>query len=117
MTAPALTVTDASTPTTSADVLVVAARAGRDGVTVLSGSQREELAQQLRAVGFAGGRDELVRLPGDGSGPSLAVIGLPDGGEDALRYAAGSAVRQLAGAAAVAIDFPTEGDAQLGAIV
>ncbi|SEA74696.1 leucyl aminopeptidase [Leifsonia sp. 21MFCrub1.1] len=117
MTVPALTVTDASTPTGPADVLVVAARVARDSVTVLSGGGGDELAQQLRDVGFAGGKDELVRLPAQGSGPSLAVIGLPEGGEDALRYAAGSAVRQLAGAGAVALDLPAEGDAQLGAVV
>ncbi|GAA2065132.1 leucyl aminopeptidase [Leifsonia soli] len=117
MTVPALTVTDASTPTGPADVLVVAARVARDSVTVLSGGGGDELAQQLRDVGFAGGKDELVRLPAQGSGPSLAVIGLPETGEDALRYAAGSAVRQLAGAGAVALDLPAEGDAQLGAVV
>jgi leucyl aminopeptidase len=98
-------------------VLVVAARVARDSVTVLSGADRDQLAQQLRDVGFGGGKDELVRLPGQGSGPSLAVIGLPEGGEDALRYAAGSAVRQLAGTAAVALDLPAEGDAQLGAVL
>ncbi|WP_285116427.1 leucyl aminopeptidase [Leifsonia sp. fls2-241-R2A-40a] len=117
MTAPALTLTDASTPATAADVLVTAARVGRDGVTVLSGSRRDELAQQLRDVGFSGGKDELVRLPGLGSGPSLAVIGLPEGGEDAVRYAAGSAIRQLAGTAAVALDLPAESDAELGAVL
>ncbi|MET3567714.1 leucyl aminopeptidase [Leifsonia sp. 563] len=117
MTVPALTVTDASTPSGPADVLVVAARVARDSVTVLSGADRDQLAQQLRDVGFSGGKDELVRLPGQGSGSSLAVIGLPEGGEDALRYAAGSAVRQLAGTAAVALDLPAEGDAQLGAVL
>jgi len=117
MTVPALTVTDASTPSGPADVLVVAARVARDSVTVLSGADRDQLAQQLRDVGFSGGKDELVRLPGQGSGPSLAVIGVPEGGEDALRYAAGSAVRQLAGTAAVALDLPAEGDAQLGAVL
>lgn len=115
MTVPALTVTAASTPATPADVLVVAARAGRDTVTVLSGARRDELAQQLRDVGFGGGKDELVRLPGQGAGPSLAVIGLPEGGEDGLRYAAGSAVRQLAGTAAVALDLPAETDGERGA--
>ncbi|SDH41499.1 leucyl aminopeptidase [Leifsonia sp. 98AMF] len=117
MTVPALTVTDASTPSGPADVLVVAARVAGDSVTVLSGADRDQLAQHLRDVGFSGGKDELVRLPGQGSGPSLAVIGLPEGGEDALRYAAGSAVRQLAGTAAVALDLPAEGDAQLGAVL
>jgi len=116
MTVPALTVTLSSTPPASADVLVVAARNGRDGIAVLSGERREELAQQLREVGFAGGKDELVRLPGSGDGPSLAVVGLPEDGVDGLRYAAGSAVRQLAGTSAVALDLPAVDGEQLGAI-
>lgn len=115
MTVPALTVTSSSTPASSADVVVVAARVARDGATVLSGPRREELSRQLGEVGFSGGRDELVRLPGTGDGPSLAVIGLPEGGEDGLRYAAGSAVRQLAGTAAVALDLPVANAAELGA--
>ncbi|MEN0086000.1 MAG: leucyl aminopeptidase [Leifsonia sp.] len=117
MTVPSLTLTDAPTPATSADVLVVAARVARDTVAVLSGEHREELEQQLREVGFGGGRDELVRLPGRGSGASLAVIGLPEGGPDALRYAAGSAVRQLAGTAAVALDLPAGDAAEVGAVL
>ena len=66
MTVPSLTLTDASTPAPSADVLVVAARVARDAVEVLSGDRREELERQLREVGFSGGKDELVRLPGGG---------------------------------------------------
>jgi leucyl aminopeptidase len=120
MTVPALTITASASPATPADVVVVAARVSRDAATVLSqatlsDARREELAQQLRDVGFGGGKDELVRLPGQGSGPSLAVIGLPEAGEDALRYAAGSAVRQLAGTASVALDLPAEDEGQLGA--
>ncbi|MGO4300444.1 leucyl aminopeptidase [Leifsonia sp. RAF41] len=117
MTLPTLTVTDSTTPATSPDVLVVAARVARDGISVLSGSRTDELARQLRDVGFAGGKDELVRLPGQGDGPALAVIGLPEGGEDALRYAAGSAVRQLAGTAAVALDLPADSGSLLGAVL
>jgi len=117
MTLPTLTVTDSTTPATSPDVLVVAARVARDGISVLSGSRTDELARQLREVGFSGGKDELVRLPGQGDGPALAVIGLPEGGEDGLRYAAGSAVRQLAGTAAVALDLPADGGSFLGAVL
>src|SRR3954468_11786639 len=117
MTVPTLTLTDSSTPATSVDVVVVAARSGRDGVSVLSGARRDELAQQLREVGFSGGKDELVRLPGQGDGPSVAVIGLPEDGEDGLRYAAGSAIRQLAGIAAVALDLPAESASQVGAVL
>ncbi|MFP3465630.1 leucyl aminopeptidase [Leifsonia sp. SIMBA_070] len=117
MTVPALTVTTSTAPATTADVVVVAARISRDTVSVLSGSRREELGRQLHEVGFSGGKDELVRLPGSGDGPSLAVIGLPEGGEDALRYAAGSAVRQLAGTTAVVLDLPVGTAGELGAVL
>jgi len=117
MTVPTLTLTDSPTPATSVDVVVVAARSGRDGVSVLSGARQDELAQQLREVGFSGGKDELVRLPGQGDGPSVAVIGLPEDGEDGLRYAAGSAIRQLAGIAAVALDLPAESPSGVGAVL
>ncbi|MDN4615562.1 leucyl aminopeptidase [Leifsonia sp. F6_8S_P_1B] len=125
MTTPALSLSSAPSP--SAEVLVLGARVQRDAVTVLSGQaggssspsvDAEAVAAQLRAVGFGGGRDELVRLPGAADGPALAVIGLPEElDDDALRYAAGSAVRQLAGVGAVALDLPAEGGTALGAVL
>lgn len=116
---PALSLTE--TPSPSTDVLVLGARCGRDGITVLSAGARADLAAELAAVGFSGGKDELVRLPGAAGGPALAVVGLPDADadgtldEDALRYAAGTAVRQLAGVASVALVLPCATDGQLGA--
>jgi leucyl aminopeptidase len=116
MTPPALLLSSAPSP--DAAVLVVAARAGSDGVTVLSSSARDGLADELAAVGFGGGKDELVRLPSSAGGPGLAVVGLPEPvDEDALRYAAGTAIRQLAGVGHVAIDLPTVDDAQRGAVL
>ena len=118
MTLPALSLSPRLSSAVSPAVLLVGAQSGRAGVIVLSGEDRERLAAQLTSIGFSGGKDELVRLPGDGAGPSLAVIGLPDSiDEDALRYAAGSAVRQLAGTDSVAIDLPATSDAQLGAVL
>ncbi|UAJ78024.1 leucyl aminopeptidase [Leifsonia sp. ZF2019] len=117
MTVPALALASDSSSLTPADVVVVGARVARDEITVLSGADRDGLAAQLAAVGFGGGRDELVRLPGADGGPSIAVIGLGDElDEDALRYAAGSAVRQLAGIEHVAVDLPASDDARLGAV-
>lgn len=116
MTVPALSISPA--PADSAAVLVVGARAGGDDITVLSPGARDGLAAELAAVGFTGGRDELVRLPGIDGGPAIAVVGLPDHvDEDALRYAAGTAVRQLAGAGSVAIALPAGDDALLGAVL
>lgn len=117
MTVPALSLASDSSALSPADILVVGARVARDEITVLSGDDREALAAQLAAVGFGGGRDELVRLPGAQGRPAVAVIGLGDElDEDALRYAAGSAVRQLAGAAHVALDLPASDDSRLGAV-
>ncbi len=115
MTPPALSLTPA--PSSSADVLVIAARSGADGVTVLADA-RDGLDGELAAVGFGGGKDELVRLPGTAGGPALAVVGLPETvDEDALRYAAGTAIRQLAGVEHVALDLPAEDDSRLGAVL
>ena len=115
MTVPALSLSSA--PSSSSAVLVVGARSGRDGVVVLSEHAPDGLAGQLGAVGFSGGKDELVRLPGT-TGRPLAVVGLPDElDEDALRYAAGTAVRQLAGVESVAVDLPAGTDEQLGAVL
>lgn len=76
------------------------------------------MSDDLAAIGFRGGKDELVRLPGRGQGPAVAVIGLP--GEvtaDTVRYAAGSAIRQLAGVEAVTIDLDTSNDSELLAVL
>ncbi len=116
MTAPALRLSSAPSP--GAAVLVLAARTGSDDVAVLSSSARDGLADELAAVGFSGGKDELVRLPGAAGGPGLAVVGLPEPvDEDALRYAAGTAIRQLAGVGHVAVELPAADDAQLGAVL
>ncbi|WP_426624322.1 leucyl aminopeptidase [Leifsonia sp. McL0607] len=116
MAAPALRLS--STASTDAAVLVLAARTGSDGVAVLTSNARDGLADELAAVGFSGGKDELVRLPGAAGGPGLAVVGLPEPvDEDALRYAAGTAIRQLAGVGYVAVDLPAADDAQLGAVL
>ncbi|WP_348788003.1 leucyl aminopeptidase [Leifsonia sp. NPDC080035] len=116
MTVPALSLSSASS--SSAAVRVIGARSGRDGIVVLTAGAPDGLSGQLAAVGFSGGKDELVRLPGSADGNPLAVVGLPDElDEDALRYAAGTAIRQLAGVDSVAVDLPTESDEQLGAVL
>lgn len=101
--------------------MVIGARVSGGVVSVLPTAadlHGERVAESLRGVGFGGGRDELVRLPGVDGGPALAVIGLPEQLDaDALRYAAGSAVRQLAGVEAVTVDLPASGDDELGAVL
>lgn len=123
MTVPSLSLSSSPVVSPSGDVLLIGARASGGSVVVIADAAVEavvsaagDVAAQLQAVGFAGGKDELVRLPGAADGPSLAVIGLPEPVDaDAVRYAAGSGIRQLAGARAVTVALPTDGDEQLGA--
>ncbi|KRC49877.1 aminopeptidase [Leifsonia sp. Root227] len=123
MTVPSLSLSSSSVVSPAGDVLLIGARASGGSIVVTAASAVEDVvraagdvAAQLQAVGFGGGKDELVRLPGSGTGPSLAVIGLPEPVDaDALRYAAGSGIRQLAGTAAVTVALPTDGDEQLAA--
>jgi len=125
MTVPSLSLSSASVVSPSGDVLLIGARASGGSVDVVANSAVDaavtaagDVAAQLQAVGFGGGRDELVRLPGGAGGPSLAVIGLPETVDaDALRYAAGSGIRQLAGTAAVTVALPADGDEQLAAVL
>ena len=119
MTVPRLSAS-ADIPDSSVLVLGVVSGTGDAGPTLLWDSP--ELTDSLPAIGVTGGRDELTRLPlavlgasASAAAPaaSIALIGL--GGEvsvETLRYAAGSAARQLAGQATVALALPVQDDAQ-----
>lgn len=90
----------------------------RGTITLRSSLVPRDTADQLAAVGFTGGKDEVVRLPGAPGEPSLAVVGLPEKiTTEVLRYAAGTAVRQLAGVEQLTVDFPAANDSELGAVV
>jgi leucyl aminopeptidase len=96
-----------------AEILVFAATADKPSPALLAPELAPELAErigaQLPLIGFGGGADELVRVVVDGR--AYAVVGVGTRATaDALRNAAGSAVRQLAGAASVALAFPTDGE-------
>jgi leucyl aminopeptidase len=118
MTVPSIALSTTPVGDSTADVTVIAATFGDQTVTLFATDGFEALAEQLVAIGFSGGKDELVRLPGTGGSASVAVIGIgtkPD--TDALRYAAGSATRQLAGVASVAFALPLETDAEVEAVL
>ncbi len=102
-----------------ADVLVIGAIASEGGATLLSSEPIPGIPADLAAFGFSGKADELVRFPSrDGKAPTVAVIGMGAVADTvALRNAAGSAVRQLAGAASVIIDFPLDTEADALAVV
>ncbi|WP_345764563.1 leucyl aminopeptidase [Diaminobutyricibacter sp. McL0608] len=118
MTVPALAFSASVPPSTDLDVVVIGATVTNGSVALVAASDFGAIAAQLDAIGFGGGKDELVRLPrGAGEAP-VAVIGIPaERTEDALRYAAGSAIRQLAGFQRVAVAIPFSGDAEAGALL
>ncbi|WP_298228351.1 leucyl aminopeptidase [Gryllotalpicola sp.] len=103
-----------------ADVVVVGATSGTGGPELLRGripeSVASAIAAQLPLIGFSAAPDELVRLVVDGA--VYGVIGLGGKiGVDALRAAAGSAIRQLAGVGSVAFALPIEQEAELRAVL
>jgi leucyl aminopeptidase len=69
-----------------------------------------DLAESLAAIGITGGVDEVRRLPAVGvAAKSLALVGIGATlGTNELRYAAGSAARQLRGAVSIAFALPVE---------
>jgi leucyl aminopeptidase len=118
MTVPSLSLTTASVPSSSSGVVLIGARVVDGSAVVFAPDGFGAVAAQLDAVGFGGGKDELVRLPGGAGQAPIAVIGVAERPDiDALRYAAGSGIRQLAGTSAVTIAFPTDDDEQLGAVL
>jgi leucyl aminopeptidase len=116
MTVPSLFVSAAPAVASDADVVILAARSGSDGAELLAVPGYEWVPGALAAVGAKGTAEELTRLPGNGDGPRMVAVVGTGGAADAgsLRLAVGSAVRQLAGVAAVAIAIPTD-DAELAA--
>ncbi|WP_269936805.1 leucyl aminopeptidase [Arthrobacter sp. HY1533] len=111
----------------SADALVVAVSKGTDGPAILDAplapAALASLKASLSALGVTGAADQVVRLPGlpeTGAktlvlaGVGAAANGAPS--DEALRRAAGAAVRQLAGLKHVVFAFPTTAVGQVAAI-
>ena len=116
MTVPALIVATQSPTTIRTDVLVVGVYSTDDGPRLATDlPELASLGAQLAGMGVSGGKDELSRLPGIGSATSVALIGLGPGepSPTTLRYATGSAARQLVGVDSILIALPvgTEADA------
>lgn len=89
-----------------AEVLVLGATSSPDGPTLIGGVSHRA-SELFATLGFRGNADELLRLPSDNAAfSSVAVIGVgADAGSNALRDAAASAVRQLAGAESLVLAF------------
>ncbi|ASD22099.1 leucyl aminopeptidase [Cryobacterium sp. LW097] len=103
----------------TADVIVIGAVQGKDGPTLFADPGFEEIAAQFAAVAVSGTKDQLIRLaPVVGAAKTIAVIGLGSVvTPESLRYAAGSAVRQLTGAATVAFALPLADADQAAAVL
>jgi leucyl aminopeptidase len=120
MTVPSLRVTSDSPLTLDVDVLVIGVRKTDDGPRLLTDSA-EVLALEgsLAAIGVTGGQDEVRRIPAiDGAPRSIALVGVGSViGANELRYASGSAARQLRGAESIGFALPAESAAELLAIL
>lgn len=120
MTVSALSASTQSATTIKTDVLVVGVYSTDDGPRLASDlPELSALTAQLGGMGVSGGKDELTRLPGVGSAASVALIGLGSGEATpaTLRYAAGSAARQLVGVDSIAIALPCGAEADVLAVL
>jgi len=109
MAVPALAITRSAPSAVSAEVLVLGVYKTEDGPRLATDDPEfSTLQQALEQIGMLGAVDEVRRLPAVGDGVPIALVGLggaaPDA--DALRYAAGSAARQLTGIQRLAIALP-----------
>jgi leucyl aminopeptidase len=122
MASPQLSIATTSALTLPVEVIVIGATSGKDGPTLVADDAfvpaSAGILANLVALGFTGRPDELLRLPATGgTSVPLAVIGLgSEVSAHSLRRAAGSAVRQLAGHAAVGLAFGITDHEQLLAI-
>lgn len=121
MTVAALSTTTEPLLSIAADVLVLGVCSTPDGPQLLSPEPVfESLRLALSAIGVTGAVDEVRRVPQGGSAAaSLALVGLgsTDITPDTLRYAAGSAARQLRGITSLAIALPAETDDEVLAVL
>jgi leucyl aminopeptidase len=126
MPTPTLSLTSAAPLTADTDVLVLGVWKTSEGPRLategleLPVEQSTQLQGYLVPLGITGGADELRRIPVAGAAArSVALVGL--GGAtadpDALRYAAGSATRQLRGIANVVLALPVQDDDSIAAVL
>jgi leucyl aminopeptidase len=90
-----------------------------DGAQDVDRALDGRLAAALKALGATGKAGEITKLPTLGalSAPLIVAAGLgDDAGPDALRRAAGAAVRSLAGSAKVAVALPTDSIDEVAAV-
>ena len=125
-----LSATGKTPQTAKADALVVAVASGPEGgsaqilgAEALPRGLRTTLTSVLAGLGVTGAADEVRRVPtaGELPAPVLVLTGLGRVGAggpeaEALRRAAGAAVRELAGTSSVALALPAETVEQAAAV-
>ena len=115
MSVPSLEISTLPAAEIAGEVLVLGVRSTPDGPQLLADDA--SLQDALRSIGATGSPDQLLRVPASGATASVALIGV--GGTtdaDALRYAAGSALRQLRGLERVVLALPAEDAESLAAV-
>jgi leucyl aminopeptidase len=121
MTVPVLSVSSQSPADLDVDVLVIGVQKADTGPRLLSDDARfATLGESLDSIGITGGLDEMRRLPAFAgiAARSLALIGVgPTIAANELRYAAGSAARQIRGAMSLGIALPADTEDELLAIL
>ena len=121
MTVPSLSLSSSAPSEITADVLVIGVSKTADGPVVVGEFPGlEPIASALSALGVTGAVDEVRRFGRIGTGAAtVALVGLGSGPvtADVLRYAAGSAARQLTGVNTIAFALPTTSDEDAAAIL
>ncbi len=123
MPVPTLSSTPVAAETLEVDALVIAIAPGLDGVHTLGvdGEVWAPLNAQLGMLGLTGAVDETSRLPApEGvAATSVLVVGLGRGpySTEALRSAAGTALRSLSGVERVGLAIPTTTPAEVQGVL
>jgi leucyl aminopeptidase len=130
-----LTLTSSSPTSLKVDALVVGVAKASSGVVLVPGSAdvdkafKGRLAAVVESLGATGRADDVVKLPSGGAvtAPVVVAVGLGDErtgtrrtpavyDHEALRRAAGAAVRALAGTRRVGLALPAEDATSAGAV-
>jgi leucyl aminopeptidase len=121
MTVPALSTSSRPLLEIEGDVLVLGVLKTDEGpLLAWDDPALAELQLALAAIGVTGGQDEVRRLPGAfGATESIALVGLgaAQATVDGLRYAAGSAARQLRGVESLVLGLPVSTDEEVLAVL
>ena len=119
MTVAELHLTETIASELEAEVLVLGVLSTDDGPQLLTDDPAfDNLRGSLAAIAVTGARDTVRRVPSPVAAASLALVGLgSEVSPESLRYAAGSAARQLVGIETLAIALPVETEADALAVL